>query len=398
MADYVKGINVRNLFRQLGSYVGLAPRGDYDIFEGYSVRGGERSPYTGKVFGPTYAPTYPSPANQPTPPPAEDISLAPPTGYGYTGGGGGAAAQVEPNNANIGDRVYNLNDPAQLQQYIIDIENKLNSDFEFYKQRENQATEEDIYEAEQEQQRALTQIERALAKLGETRSQYNKEYAQSIADLAEGFRQGTARRQMFYASIAPRVYQSSQGTSQEYAQGKYQEAQKRYEEQKAQALKDYAEAERDYQENRNLIRNQFNLYKTRRERQRDDAIAQRAREQQELLGQARAGTLNYSEGLRNAGVTSNAFRLENAFKERDLSGYRPSNVNLNDLAQYIRFQPVGMPASQTQGMTQGTTGMRSQVMATPEAGGPALINYLGYQPEEEDSSTIEAYKRGRALV
>lgn len=394
MADYIKGINVRNAFRQLGSYVGLAPKRDYDILENYSWRGGERSPYTGKVFGPTYAPTYPSPANQPTPPPAEDISLAPPTGYDYTGGGGGAAAQVEPNNANIGDRVYNLNDPAQLQQYIIDIENKLNSDFEFYKQRENQATEEDIYEAEQEQQRALTQIDRALAKLSETRSQYNKEYAQSIADLAEGFRQGTARRQMFYAAIAPRVYQSSQGTSQEYAQGKYQEGQKRYEEQKAQALKSFAEAERDYNESRNLTRNQFNLYKTRRERQRDDAIAQRAREQQELLGQARAGTLNYSEGLRNAGVTSNAFRLENAFKEHDLSGYNPSNVNLNDLAQYIRFQPAAMPVSQS----QGTTGMRSQVMATPEAGGPALINYLGYQPEEEDSSTIEAYKRGRALV
>lgn len=135
MADYVKGMNVRNLFRQLGSYVGLAPRGDYDIFEGYSVRGGERSPYTGKVFGPTYTQAAQN-LVQPMPTPIEDTyTPSAPAEYGYTGGGG-TAPQVEPNNANIGDRVYNLNDPAQLQQYIIDIENKLNSDFEFYKQRE----------------------------------------------------------------------------------------------------------------------------------------------------------------------------------------------------------------------------------------------------------------------
>jgi vacuolar-type H+-ATPase subunit H len=309
--------------------------------------------------------------------------------YAPSGGAGGAGTQIEPNNANIGDRVYDLNDPGQLQQYISDIDAKLNSDFDYFRQRAKDTSEEEIYEAEQEQQRALTQIERALTKLGESKTEYGQQYAQSVADLAEGFKQGTAKRQSFYASIAPRVYQSSQGTSQDYAEGKYQEGQKRYEEQKTNAFRDFGRAEQEYGENRELTKNQFNLYKTRRQRQYDDEVADKAQTVADMKGQARANTLNYSDALRQAGVSSNKFALQNNFQEKDLSQYKPSSVNLNDLMQFIKFQPAGAPMQ--------ASGMQSQAIATPEAGGASLAQHLGYEKPVEEQSTINAYKKGQGL-
>lgn len=44
MADFIPGINVGNAFKQVGSFVGLAPKGDYDILDNYtnSNRAGQR--------------------------------------------------------------------------------------------------------------------------------------------------------------------------------------------------------------------------------------------------------------------------------------------------------------------------------------------------------------------
>ena len=36
MADWIPGINVGNAFRQVGSFVGLAPKGDYDVLDNYT--------------------------------------------------------------------------------------------------------------------------------------------------------------------------------------------------------------------------------------------------------------------------------------------------------------------------------------------------------------------------
>lgn len=62
MADYIKGINVRNIGKQLTDW-----KGDYDIFDNYSIRGGQRSPYDGSYFGLTY-PTQTDSGTVPTQP------------------------------------------------------------------------------------------------------------------------------------------------------------------------------------------------------------------------------------------------------------------------------------------------------------------------------------------
>lgn len=53
--DLIPGINVGNAIKQVGSYVGLAPRGDYDILDTLSVQGGDRDPVNGAFIGPQYA-------------------------------------------------------------------------------------------------------------------------------------------------------------------------------------------------------------------------------------------------------------------------------------------------------------------------------------------------------
>lgn len=41
MADFIPGVNVGNIFRQAGSFVGLAPQADYDIFDNMTISGRE---------------------------------------------------------------------------------------------------------------------------------------------------------------------------------------------------------------------------------------------------------------------------------------------------------------------------------------------------------------------
>ncbi len=304
-------------------------------------------------------------------------------------GGGGGGAAYEPNNANVGDRVFDLNDPGQLQDYINTVNDKLNGDFEYYANRSNQAKELDIAQAKADEEEAIYNIDRALKKLGESRDQYTEDYTRSVADLAEGFRQGTAKRQSFYASVAPRVYQSSQGTSQEYAKRKYVEGQGRYEQDKTRAMNAFADTEQDYGRSREGIINKFNLFKTQREQQSADEIAEKARSVEEMRGQAKAKTLNYTDSLRNAGVSSNKFATP-TFSATDLSGYSPANVNLNDLMQFIKFQPAGTTTGSTNAYT-------TSAIATPESGGESLGNYMGYEEESTEPSTINAYKKGYGL-
>lgn len=304
-------------------------------------------------------------------------------------GGGGGRAAYEPDNANVGDMVFDLNDPGQLQDYINTVNDKLNGDFEYYVSKSSQAKELDIAQAKADEEEAIYNIDRALKKLGESRDQYTEDYTRSVADLAEGFRQGTAKRQSFYASVAPRVYQSSQGTSQEYAKGKYVEGQRRYEQDKTRAMNAFADTEQDYGRSREGTINKFNLFKTQREAQSTDEIAEKARYVEEMRGQARAKTLNYTDSLRNAGVSSNKFATP-TFSATDLSGYSPANVNLNDLMQFIKFQPAGAA-------TGSTNAYRTSAIATPESGGESLGNYMGYQEEPTEPSTINAYKKGYGL-
>lgn len=315
----------------------------------------------------------------------DDVAEMPwsPTPTGTTGTTGTARS---PNWAVISGTRYDLNDPGQFQAYISAADQLLNSDFEEFRSRAERVRDEDIAIAKAQEDEILYNINRALQRVGEQEGQYNTDWARSVADLAEGYRQGSARRQAFYASVAPRVYQSSQGTSQQYAENKFKEGQVRYDEDKTRAMKGFADTRQDYEQQRQNTINQFNLYKTQREAQAQDEIAEQARAVRQKRDEAMAGALNYSGEMRNAGGSSNRWSTP-TFAERNLD-YSPSQVNLNDLMQFIKFQPAGVAT--------GGTSYQTQAIATPEAGGQALGTYLGYQPEEEEGSTLNKYKKGYA--
>jgi hypothetical protein len=303
-----------------------------------------------------------------------------------TGTTGSGTAQ-SPNWGVISGTRYDLNDPGQFQAYISAADQLLNSDFETYRSRAERLRDEDIAQAKAQEDEINYNIERAMQRLGEQEGQYNTDWGRSVADLAEGYRQGSARRQAFYASVAPRVYQSSQGTSQEYAGNKFKEGQTRYEEDKARATKGFADTRQDYAQQKQNTSNQFNLYKTQREAQTQDEIAEQARNVRNKRDEAMAGAFNYSGEMRNATGSSNKWATP-SFAERNLD-YSPSQVNLNDLMQFIKFQPASAGAT-------GQVSTVRQAIATPEAGGQALGTYLGYQPEEEEGSTLNKYKTGYA--
>ena len=273
---------------------------------------------------------------------------------------------------------YDLNNPGDLQRYIQSADTYYNGVLSQYEQNAANLRDIDIAEAVAEEERTRRNIEMALEALSEKESQYEKDYIRSLADLAEGFRQGSAKRQSFYASIAPRVYQSSQGTSQNYAQNKYKEGQTRYGEEKERVGKEFGRARTGYMQNIKDLENQVNLYKARRQSEYESDIAAK---REDIAGRK----ANLLAADATARASSNKFKSMDIYNPGALD-YSPSQVNLNDLMQFIKFQPVGVAG--------GVSTARTQAIATPEAGGQSLGTYLGYQPEEEETSTINKYKQG----
>jgi hypothetical protein len=299
------------------------------------------------------------------------------------GSAGTAGMTYSPNLAVLGGVQYDLNDPGQFQAYLSAADEVLNADFDYFSKKSKDLRDTDIAEAKAQEDEILFNIDRALSKLSEQEGQYGQDFTRSVSDLAEGYRQGSARRQSFYASIAPRVYQSSQGTSQDYAENKWKEANTRLGEDKMRAEQGFSEARSDYGRQREKTSNEFNLFKTRREAQTEDEIANQARSVQGQRDQAMSGAFNYAGEMRQKTGQSNKW-ANPQFQERNLD-YSPSQVNLNDLMSFIKFQPAGMPTGGSQ--------MTSKAIATPEAGGQSLQNYLGYGQDQE-TNPLNLYKQG----
>lgn len=71
MADLIKGVNVGNAFRQIGSFVGLAPKGNYDVMENTTVSNRPGQVQRDGGFDLTSGSNYigVQPVNNPTPTP-----------------------------------------------------------------------------------------------------------------------------------------------------------------------------------------------------------------------------------------------------------------------------------------------------------------------------------------
>jgi hypothetical protein len=273
---------------------------------------------------------------------------------------------------------FDLNNPQDLARYIQSTDQYYNGVLSSFEQNQASLRDIDIEQAVADEARAQRDIDEALTILGEKETQYGKDYVRSVADLAEGFRQGSARRQAFYASVAPRVYQSSQGSSQQYAENKWKEGQTRLEEDKMRAEREFGRARTGYMQNKQDLSNQLNLYKRQRQTEFEDTLSSK---RQEIAG-ARAGLAQVDATAR---ASANKFKAMPTYTPGNLD-YSPSQVNLNDLMGFIKFQPVGA-------QTSGLSSTKTQSIATPESGGASLQNYMGYNTKQEEEP-INLYKQG----
>jgi len=302
-------------------------------------------------------------------------------------GGGGGTAYAPQIQAFMGQS-YDLSNPNDLARFIRDKDTYYNEAMVEFERNAGNMRDIDIAEALADEQRTQQQIQQALASLKEQVGQYNTEYTRSLEDLFEGFNQGTAKRQSYYAALAPRVYQSSQGTSQKYAEGKYDEGKKRYAEDKERAMNAFSRAETGYRQNALDTKNSLEAYKIRRNAEMQDQIANKRREIQEakdqLLGVSRQAGAG---GSRWAGV---------GMYDPGKLDFSPSQVGLGDINPFIRFNPVGTSQNTITG--GAPTARTAATIATPQAGGQSLSNYLGYQAPDEEEATINAYKKGYGTI
>lgn len=302
-------------------------------------------------------------------------------------GGGGGTAYAPQIQAFMGQS-YDLSNPNDLARFIRDKDTYYNEAMDEFERNAGNMRDIDIAEALADEQRTQQQIQQALASLKEQVGQYETEYTRSLEDLFEGFNQGTAKRQAYYAALAPRVYQSSQGTSQKYAEGKYDEGKKRYAEDRERAMNAFSRAETGYRQNSLDAKNSLEAYKIRRNAEMQDQIANKRREIQEakdqLLGVSRQAGAG---GSRWAGV---------GMYDPGKLDFSPSQVGLGDINPFIRFNPVGTSQNTITG--GAPTARTAATIATPQAGGQSLSNYLGYQAPDEEEATINAYKKGYGTI
>ena len=139
MANWIPGINVHNALQQV-----LHPTSDQDIFDGWSVKGGDRSPANGSIIGRTAAPSGGSTSgggNAPQQQSDYGANLVS-GGTGGGSGGGGAASNAAATLAYLSSQQANLDRQmgrtgTTLEQGLTNLTNQYNS--QYNKASQNQA-------------------------------------------------------------------------------------------------------------------------------------------------------------------------------------------------------------------------------------------------------------------
>lgn len=134
MADWIPGVNVGNIFKQAGSFVGLAPQADYDIFDGMTISGREGqtnvlpgTPGFGqKVETRTPTPPNPDPNPNPSPNPQPQQQPVQYNGRWYANAGQAQAAQRADVERGVRTSQTGYRDAATQQ--ATDVRNKYQND------------------------------------------------------------------------------------------------------------------------------------------------------------------------------------------------------------------------------------------------------------------------------
>lgn len=163
------------------------------------------------------------PAPSATPPPVANTGGSKPviTATGRAGSAGAAAPAEQI--VVFNGRLYNVLDANQRLKLAQDREAEARA-------YSDNAFNETVGTLNRSGKQAKTQYEDTLEEILDmerelelTESGNNAAYKRNVDDLTDSFGTGNSARNAFYSAAAPRAFQSSQGTSQEYATGKYNE-------------------------------------------------------------------------------------------------------------------------------------------------------------------------------
>lgn len=296
-----------------------------------------------------------------------------------TTGGSSTAAAAEPAYVPeirvFNGQQYDINNPDQRAAYVTARQGgaRSESDRQLSSLRDAYRT-----QAEQEGQDlagSLSSIDQDLSNLGRERMRYGEQVVKDVKDLGAGYETGTVRRGSFFGQLSPNAYQSSQGSSQQYAKGKLDEGISAIGQAKGDTEEAYRQREASIGQERNALQTQY-----------ERANAARARE------------------VENAARSAETY--VNQFNDSIAEGLAPLDISQNLAAnRYSRssYDPVAQSRADTSAITPYTT--FGQIGALPQAsglqsyrpsfqqstGGDNFASFLGYEPTNDEADFLRRY-------
>jgi len=171
----------------------MASQADY-VGDGGQIPGAVSSPEVDQTIAPTT-------------PPTTDGTVAP---GGTTAPVLGSTTLFDPYTGET--KTYNLDDPTQAESFYNDKMGVL-----------TQMRDEAVGKADKASKRQLADLETQLNDTYAEAQQYVEDYQKTVNEFGDQYSLGNVKRGQFFAGLAPQAYQSSQGTSAKFAEGKYLE-------------------------------------------------------------------------------------------------------------------------------------------------------------------------------
>lgn len=260
-------------------------------------------------------------------------------GAGGAGGGGVADRWVQ--DPRTGEW-FNLADPAQMEQWVERRRAEQEEEFNLFRGRLGRTFAD-----------RLAELDLARSQLGEQRGTYEQDVAQFLSDLLEGKQLGDVRRLNLFAAYGPQAYQSSLGTSSEFAEKKYGEARSRKEEERARNLRQFDIEEASLARQGRDFETAYN-----------EALREAQLQKQRNIADLQSGAV---------GTLQEIGRLPAGFLQRlSYQGFNPQKEDLSEYVPYVNFEGI---------MRSPRANYFSPFLGTPQGQQSPLAQYLGYNQD-----------------
>jgi hypothetical protein len=138
-----------------------------------------------------------------------------------SGATAGAQASYQPNYVTYGNQQFDLNDPGGRSSFFQAKQRDLATYRDQIQQQADQNATTATAQARDEYSRTLSSIDQQLADLDTQAKQYVNEYNQTKDKFSQDKSLGDVNRGQYFAGLGANAFQSSQATSQDYADQQY---------------------------------------------------------------------------------------------------------------------------------------------------------------------------------